>query len=120
MLSIKITHTDGLARSGSVTTAHGTFETPAFMTVGTLGAPKGVTPQMITDHGGQVLLMNAFHMAWRPGESLVQRMGGLHKYCGWNAPILTDSGGFQIFSLPGLRKITEEGAVFASAVDGSQ
>ncbi|HYG74893.1 MAG TPA: tRNA guanosine(34) transglycosylase Tgt [Planctomycetota bacterium] len=120
MLSLSITHHDGIARSGQVTTAHGTFDTPAFMTVGTLGAPKGVTPLQVTEHGGQVLLMNAFHLAWRPGEGLVQEMGGLHRFCGWNGPILTDSGGFQIFSLPGLRKITDEGALFASAVDGSQ
>jgi queuine tRNA-ribosyltransferase len=90
------------------------------MTVGTLGAPKGVVPGQILDHGGQVLLMNAFHLAWRPGEERVRSMGGLHTFCGWKGPILTDSGGFQIFSLPGLRKITDEGALFASAVDGAQ
>jgi queuine tRNA-ribosyltransferase len=119
MLSLNITHHDGLARSGTVTTAHGVYDTPAFMTVGTLGAPKGVLPQDVTRHGGQVLLMNAFHLAWRPGEQIVKTMGGLHKFCGWSGPILTDSGGFQIFSLPGLRKITDDGASFASAVDGS-
>ena len=119
MLSIQISHHDGLARSGVITTAHGQIETPGFMTVGTLGAPKGVTPQQVMEHGGQVLLMNAFHLAWRPGEELVKRMGGLHKFTGWPKPILTDSGGYQIFSLPGLRKITDEGATFASAVDGS-
>jgi len=119
MLSLTIAHTDGLARSGQVSTAHGTFDTPAFMTVATLGAPKGVTPQQVVEHGGQVLLMNAFHLAWRPGEKLIHQMGGLHKMCGWPGPILTDSGGFQIFSLPGLRKVTDEGALFASAVDGS-
>lgn len=119
MLSLTIAHTDGLARTGTVQTSHGSFATPAFMTVGTQGAPKGVTPQQVTDHGGQVLLMNAFHLAWRPGEKLVQQMGGLHKFSGWNGPILTDSGGFQIFSLPGLRKVTDEGALFASGVDGS-
>jgi queuine tRNA-ribosyltransferase len=119
MLSLTITAKDGLARTGQVSTAHGVFDTPAFMTVATLGAPKGVMPQQIAEHGGQVLLMNAFHLAWRPGEKLIQQMGGLHKMCGWPGPILTDSGGFQIFSLPGLRKITDEGALFASAVDGS-
>jgi queuine tRNA-ribosyltransferase len=120
MLSLNITHHDGMARSGTITTEHGTYDTPAFMTVGTLGAPKGVLPGQVTDHGGQVLLMNAFHLAWRPGEERVKRMGGLHKYTGWRGPILTDSGGFQIFSLPGLRKITDDGALFASAVDGAQ
>jgi queuine tRNA-ribosyltransferase len=119
MLSISISHKDGLARSGVINTAHGSIDTPNFMTVSTLGAPKGVTPQQILEHGGQVLLMNAFHLAWRPGEMLVKRLGGLHKYCGWSKPILTDSGGYQIFSLPGLRKITDEGATFASAVDGA-
>ncbi len=119
MLKINITHRDGLARTGSVTTAHGTFETPAFMAVGTLGAPKALSPAQVMDHGGQVLLCNAFHLAWRPGEALVRKLGGLHKFSGWRAPILTDSGGFQVFSLPGLRKITDEGATFASAVDGS-
>ncbi len=119
MLSLSITHTDGLARAGTVATAHGSFDTPAFMTVGTLGAPKGVTPQQVTEHGGEVLLMNAFHLAWRPGEETVRKMGGLHRFSGWTRPILTDSGGYQIFSLPGLRRITDEGATFASAVDGS-
>ena len=118
MLSISITHHDQIARSGVIQTAHGTIDTPNFMTVGTLGAPKGVTPQQVIEHGGQVLLMNAFHLAWRPGEQRVRRLGGLHKFCGWPGPILTDSGGFQIFSLPGLRKITDEGAMFASPVDG--
>ncbi len=118
MLKINITHHDKLARSGVITTDHGTIDTPSFMTVGTLGAPKGVTPKDVLEHGGQVLLMNAFHLAWRPGEERVKRLGGLHKFCGWPGPILTDSGGFQIFSLPGLRKITDEGALFASPVDG--
>jgi len=119
MLSFTLSATDSLARTGTVQTAHGPFATPAFMTVGTQGAPKGITPQQVTEHGGQVLLMNAFHLAWRPGEKLVQQMGGLHNFTGWHGPILTDSGGFQIFSLPGLRKVTDEGALFASAVDGS-
>ncbi|MGD0090075.1 MAG: tRNA guanosine(34) transglycosylase Tgt [Planctomycetota bacterium] len=119
MLSLTITHTDALARTGQIVTSHGAFDTPAFMTVATLGAPKGVTPEQVAAHGGQVLLMNAFHLAWRPGEKLIQQMGGLHKLCGWPGPILTDSGGFQIFSLPGLRQVTDEGALFASPVDGS-
>lgn len=119
MLALNITHRDGLARTGTLETAHGQIEIPGFMTVGTLGAPKGLTPQQLLDLGGQVLLMNAFHLAWRPGEELVRKMGGLHRFCGWPRAILTDSGGFQIFSLPGLRKISDDGALFASAVDGS-
>ncbi|MEI6236789.1 MAG: tRNA guanosine(34) transglycosylase Tgt [Planctomycetota bacterium] len=119
MLKLSITHHDGLARSGTLATDHGVIDTPNFMTVGTLGAPKGVTPQQILDCGAQVMLMNAFHLAWRPGEDVVKSLGGLHKFTGWNKPILTDSGGYQIFSLPGLRKINEDGALFASAVDGT-
>ncbi|HYF50767.1 MAG TPA: tRNA guanosine(34) transglycosylase Tgt [Planctomycetota bacterium] len=119
MLTYQLRSTDGLARRAVITTAHGQIETPNFMTVGTLGDVKGILPQQLMDIGAQVMLMNAFHLAWRPGEELVRRMGGLHKFCGWPRPILTDSGGFQIFSLPGLRKITDEGALFANAVDGS-
>ena len=119
MLKLSISHHDGLARSGTLATDHGIIDTPNFMTVGTLGAPKGVTPQQILDCGAQVMLMNAFHLAWRPGEEIVKSLGGLHRFTGWNKPILTDSGGYQIFSLPGLRKINEEGALFASAVDGT-
>lgn len=119
MLSFKVNQLDGAARCGVLNTAHGTVETPAFMTVGTLGAAKGLMPAQLREHGAQVLLMNAFHLAWRPGEELVRTLGGLHRFTGWDGPILTDSGGFQIFSLPGLRKITEEGALFASPADGS-
>ena len=119
MFSLSITHRDSLARSGRIQTDHGAIDTPNFMCVGTLGAPKGVTPQQVLEHGGQVLLMNAFHLAWRPGEQRVKRLGGLHRFCGWPGPILTDSGGFQIFSLPGLRKVSDDGALFASPVDGS-
>lgn len=119
MFQFTVKHQDNLSRTGIIQTVHGPISTPGFMTVGTLGAPKGVSPKDVLDHGGQVLLMNAFHLAWRPGEDRVKRMGGLHKFCGWPGPILTDSGGFQIFSLPGLRTIRDEGATFASAVDGS-
>ncbi|MFH0938100.1 MAG: tRNA guanosine(34) transglycosylase Tgt [Planctomycetota bacterium] len=118
MLPLTITAHDGLSRAGAIQTAHGVIETPCFMAVGTLGAAKGVTPQQLLDHGAQALLMNAFHFAWRSGEELVKRLGGLHTFCGWPKPILTDSGGYQIFSLPELRKVTDEGAIFASAVNG--
>ncbi len=117
-LDFELKTTDGLARRGVVTTDHGAFDTPAFMTVGTMGAAKGLTAQHLKDHGAQILLMNAFHLAWRPGEDLVREMGGLHRFTGWDGPILTDSGGFQVFSLPGLRKIKEDGVEFASPVDG--
>lgn len=120
MLKFSLTHSDGIARCGTLELAHGTVETPNFMTVGTLGALKGVTHEQVETHGSQVMLMNAFHLAWRPGEKTVQKLGGLHKFTGWKKPILTDSGGYQIFSLPGLRKITDEGALFASIVDGTQ
>ena len=118
MLSLEILTTDGKARTARLTTHHGVVETPAFMVVSTLGAPRGLTPQQLREHGAQILLMNAFHLAWRPGESLVRELGGLHRFCGWDGPILTDSGGFQIFSLPGLRQITDVGAAFASPVNG--
>lgn len=120
MLKFSLTHSDGIARCGTLELAHGTVETPNFMTVGTLGALKGVTHEQVATHGSQIMLMNAFHLAWRPGEKTVQKLGGLHKFTGWKKPILTDSGGYQIFSLPGLRKITDEGALFASIVDGTQ
>lgn len=119
VLAFDVTARDGAARAAVVGTAHGKIETPAFMTVGTLGAAKGLTVEQLQAAGAQVLLMNAFHLAWRPGERLVQEMGGLHRFTGWDRPILTDSGGYQIFSLPGLRKIEESGATFASPVDGA-
>ena len=118
-MQFKLLHANGPARLGRLTTAHGCIDTPAFMVVGTLGTPKGLTLQQIRDHGAQVLLMNALHLAWRPGEERVRGLGGLHRFSGWDGPILTDSGGYQIFSLPGLRKVSEEGAEFASPVDGS-
>jgi queuine tRNA-ribosyltransferase len=118
VLPLEILATDHAARAARLTTAHGIVETPNFMVVGTLGAPKGLTPAQIREHGAQILLMNALHLAWRPGEALVKELGGLHRFAGWPGPILTDSGGFQIFSLPGLRKVTEEGAAFASPVTG--
>jgi len=119
VLTFNILQHDGPARTGRLITQHGVIETPAFMTVGTLGAAKGLTPHMLREHGAQVILMNAFHLAWRPGEKLVRELGGLHRFSGWNGPILTDSGGFQIFSLPGLRTINEEGAQFAAPTDGT-
>lgn len=107
------------ARAGVFTTAHGTVHTPAFMPVGTQGTVKGLTPLHLAEIQPQVILGNTYHLGLRPGDELVARLGGLHAFMGWNGPILTDSGGFQVFSLSGLRKITEEGVTFQSHIDGS-
>ena len=111
---------DGGARRGRVTTAHGTVETPAFMPVGTAGTVKGMLPAAVAETGAEILLGNTYHLMLRPGAERVERLGGLHKMMGWNRPILTDSGGFQVMSLTGLRKLTEEGVVFRSHIDGSE
>jgi queuine tRNA-ribosyltransferase len=110
----------GGARRGRVTTAHGTVETPAFMPVGTAGTVKGMLPAAVAETGAEILLGNTYHLMLRPGAERVERLGGLHKMMGWNRPILTDSGGFQVMSLTGLRKLTEEGVVFRSHIDGSE
>jgi queuine tRNA-ribosyltransferase len=106
------------ARAGSLTTPHGVVETPAFMPVGTQGTVKGVTIDQLRATGAQMILGNTYHLALRPSADVVEAMGGLHKFSGWNGPILTDSGGFQIFSLAANAKITEEKAVFRSHIDG--
>ena len=111
--------TDGAARRGRVTFPRGAIETPAFMPVGTYGSVKGMTPRSIRETGAQIILGNTFHLWLRPGLDVIGEFGGLHKFIGWNRPILTDSGGFQVFSLSERRKITEEGVRFASPVDGS-
>jgi queuine tRNA-ribosyltransferase len=112
--------TDGAARRGRLTFARGTVETPAFMPVGTYGSVKAMTPRDVTEIGAEIILGNTFHLFLRPGLEIVEKFGGLHKFIGWNKPILTDSGGFQVFSLAHKRKITEEGVTFASPVDGSK
>jgi queuine tRNA-ribosyltransferase len=109
----------GSARRGRLTTPHGTVETPAFMPVGTLGAVKGVTPQELSAAGASIMLSNLYHLALRPGVDTVERLGGLHAFTGWQGPILTDSGGFQVFSLEGLRKVDDGGVTFRSHLDGS-
>ncbi len=110
---------EGHARRGEFTTPHGTVQTPAFMNVGTVAAIKGgLSAKDLEDIGTQVELSNAYHLHVRPGDELIKAMGGLHKFMTWNGPILTDSGGFQVFSLAGLRKVTEEGVSFQSHVDG--
>ena len=107
------------ARRGEFKTVHGTVQTPAFQNVATAGAIKGgLSAQDLKDIGAQVMLCNTYHLHLRPGDKLVADMGGLHKFTRWNGPILTDSGGFQVFSLAKLRKITEEGVTFASHLDG--
>ncbi|MEP6940982.1 MAG: tRNA guanosine(34) transglycosylase Tgt [Rudaea sp.] len=111
--------TDGAARRGRITFARGTIETPAFMPVGTYGSVKGMTPKSIDETGAQVILGNTFHLFLRPGLDVIGEFGGLHNFIGWDKPILTDSGGFQVFSLAERRKISEEGVRFASPVDGS-
>lgn len=115
----EVVKTEGRARRGVFTCAHGTVQTPVFMNVGTQGAIKGaVSAHDLKDVGCQIELSNTYHLHLRPGDGVVKEMGGLHKFMDWSGPILTDSGGFQVFSLSGLRKITEEGVTFASHIDG--
>ena len=112
--------TDGAARRGRLTLAHGQVDTPAFMPVGTYGTVKAMTPQALADTGAQICLGNTFHLWLRPGMEVIKQFGGLHQFMNWDKPILTDSGGFQVFSLGDLRKITEEGVKFASPIDGAR
>src|SRR3954468_15927109 len=118
--SFRVTHTDGGARRGVLTTAHGDLETPAFMPVGTHGAVKGVTARDLTALGAEIILSNTYHLYLRPGDDLIARRGGLHRFMSWDRPILTDSGGYQVFSLAERRTINEEGARFRSHLDGSE
>jgi queuine tRNA-ribosyltransferase len=110
--------TDGKARRGRIHTAHGVIDTPTFMPVGTAATVKGMLPENVADTGAQILLGNTYHLMLRPGAERVARLGGLHKFMNWDKPILTDSGGYQVMSLAGLRKITEEGVTFKSHIDG--
>lgn len=111
--------TDGSARAGTLTTKHGAVETPVFMAVGTRASVKGVTPDQLKSIGVPMVLGNTYHLALRPGGKLVAAMGGLHRFMNWSRPILTDSGGFQVFSLHDLRKIDEDGVEFRSHIDGA-
>jgi queuine tRNA-ribosyltransferase len=115
----RVTHTAGRARRGVMTTAHGIVETPAFMPVGTQGAVKAVTHRDLDSIGAEILLSNTYHLYLRPGDALIARRGGLHRFIGWSKPILTDSGGYQVFSLAARRTIDENGARFRSHLDGS-
>jgi queuine tRNA-ribosyltransferase len=118
--SFRVLHTDGAARRGEMTTAHGLVQTPAFMPVGTRGAVKGMTPRDLREVGAEIILGNTYHLWLRPGDGLIARLGGLHRFTGWDGPILTDSGGFQAFSLGARRVITEDGIRFRSHLDGSE
>ena len=108
------------ARTGMIHTAHGSFHTPAFMPVGTQGTVKALTPRDLEEAGAEIILANAYHLFIRPGIEIIQEAGGLHKFMGWPKPILTDSGGYQVFSLSRLRKISEEGVSFQSYFDGRE
>lgn len=110
--------TKSRARAGIIETAHGIIETPIFMPVGTLGTIKSLTPDLVAEQGAQIILANTYHLFLRPGSELIARAGGLHKFMNWNKPILTDSGGFQVFSLSKLRKISNDGVEFQSHLDG--
>ena len=115
----QIVATDGRAKSAHMETVHGVIETPVFMNVGTIAAIKGaVATTDLKEIGTQVELSNTYHLHVRPGDQIVKQLGGLHKFMNWDRPILTDSGGFQVFSLKGLRKIKEEGVYFQSHIDG--
>ena len=117
----KLLKTEGRARRGEFTTVHGTVQTPVFMNVGTCAAIKGgVSTKDLEEIGCQVELSNTYHLHVRPGDDVIYKMGGIHKFFNWSKPVLTDSGGFQVFSLSSLRKITEEGVEFASHVDGKR
>ncbi len=117
-ISFTVLDRDGAARRGRLTTPHGEVSTPAFMPVGTLGAVKGLTPAELRDSGARVMLANLYHLSLRPGIETISRLGGIHRFTGWNGTILTDSGGFQVFSLSGLRKVAEQGVVFRNHLDG--
>src|SRR5512138_2290085 len=118
-LRFEISARDQSARLGRVTTAHGSFDIPAFMPVGTQGTIKGVLPDHVAATGAQIILANTYHLMLRPGEKVVAHLGDLHRFMGWDGPILTDSGGFQVFSLADLNKITDDGVTFKSHIDGS-
>ncbi len=120
MFGYKVAATDGRARRGVVSTPRGAIQTPAFMPVGTAATVKGMLPESVKATGADILLGNTYHLMLRPGAERMSRLGGLHKFMNWSGPILTDSGGFQVMSLSGLRKLNEDGVTFKSHVDGSE
>lgn len=110
----------GSARRGQIRTLHGSFDTPAFMPVATQGSVKGLTPAQLVDIGVQIVLSNVYHLSLRPGIEVIEALGGLHRFLGWSGPILTDSGGYQVYSLAPLRKVTDDGVLFRSHIDGRE
>src|SRR5687768_12633858 len=118
-IRFEVLSADGAAREGRLTTPHGEVATPAFMAVGTQATVKGLTPHMLREIGTQVVLGNTYHLALRPGDELIAALGGLHRFMAWPHPILTDSGGYQVFSLAASRKIDDRAAVFRSHIDGA-
>jgi queuine tRNA-ribosyltransferase len=120
IFNFRVTHTYGAARCGVMQTPHGVVQTPAFMPVGTQGAVKAVTHRDLEGLGIEIILANTYHLFLRPGAERIGRLGGLHKFIGWNKPILTDSGGYQVFSLAARRKVHEQGVTFRSHLDGSE
>ncbi|MBT4254668.1 MAG: tRNA-guanine transglycosylase, partial [Gammaproteobacteria bacterium] len=119
-MNYEISAIDGEARTGKMSFPRGEVATPAFMPVGTYGSVKGLNPQQVRDTGADILLGNTFHLMLRPGTETINQHGDLHDFIGWERPILTDSGGFQVFSLGEMRKISEEGVKFRSPVDGAE
>jgi queuine tRNA-ribosyltransferase len=119
MFEFRLEATQGAARAGTLTLPHGEIRTPAFMPVGTHGVVRGLSPTEIERTGAQIILGNTYHLHLRPGEDVIREMGGLHRFTTWSRPMLTDSGGFQVFSLEGLRRISEHGVEFQSHVDGT-
>jgi queuine tRNA-ribosyltransferase len=119
-MKFRVTHRDGAARRGELELAHGKVDTPAFMPVGTYGSVKAMSPDELERLGAQIVLGNTFHLWLRPGLDVIGRHGGLHRFMGWDRPILTDSGGFQVFSLGALRRLYEEGVRFASPINGDR
>jgi queuine tRNA-ribosyltransferase len=120
MLRFEVTHTDGAARRGTLTLPHGVVDTPQFMPVGTVGSVKALAPDDLLRLGAQIVLGNTYHLMLRPGPELVAEMGGLHRFMSWPGNVLTDSGGFQVYSLAEKRRISEEGALFQSHLDGKK
>ena len=120
MFDFTVTHKEGQARVGKFELPHGTLNTPAFMPVGTQATVKTLTPNEVSDAGAEIMLSNTYHLFLRPGAEVIKQMGGLHKFMNWPKPVLTDSGGFQVFSLAKINKIKEEGVMFQSHIDGSR
>jgi len=119
-MQFEVSHQEGNARRGQITFARGTIQTPVFMPVGTYGTVKGILPRDLKELGAEIILGNTFHLMLRPGSKTIEELGDLHEFMNWDKPILTDSGGFQVFSLGAMRKISEEGVVFKSPINGSK